>query len=59
MSGTGDFNGDGLTDILWRGAGGEVATWDMNNNQLTSASLVTSGGSADNPGSYWEVTKMS
>ena len=22
---TGDFNGDGFSDILWRGAGGEVA----------------------------------
>lgn len=27
IAGAGDFNGDGIDDILWRGAGGEVGTW--------------------------------
>jgi hypothetical protein len=31
--GTGDFNGDGVSDILWReNTGGGVAMWLMNNN---------------------------
>src|SRR5208282_4302776 len=28
--GTGDFNGDGYTDILWRDTSGDVAIWLMN-----------------------------
>ena len=28
--GTGDFNGDGRSDILWQNADGEVAIWEMN-----------------------------
>jgi hypothetical protein len=38
--GTGDFNGDGKSDILWRDTGGNVAIWEMNGtailNQATS-----------------------
>ena len=28
--GTGDFNGDGKSDILWQNANGQVAIWEMN-----------------------------
>jgi hypothetical protein len=28
--GTGDFNGDGLGDILWQDTSGNVAIWEMN-----------------------------
>ncbi len=35
--GTGDFNGDGETDILWRNANGDVAIWLMNGTQVISA----------------------
>jgi hypothetical protein len=38
--GTGDFNGDGRSDILWRDTSGNVAIWEMNGttilNQATS-----------------------
>ena len=38
--GTGDFNGDGKSDILWRDTSGNVAIWEMNGttilNQATS-----------------------
>jgi hypothetical protein len=30
ISGTGDFNGDGMSDILWRRDNGEVSVWLMN-----------------------------
>jgi FG-GAP-like repeat len=30
--GTGDFDGDGVSDILWRNSGGGIAMWLMNNN---------------------------
>ena len=36
--GTGDFNGDGKTDILWRDTDGDVAIWFMNGTQVVSSS---------------------
>jgi hypothetical protein len=29
IAGTGDFNGDGKTDILWRNDNGNVGTWHL------------------------------
>jgi hypothetical protein len=34
--GTGDFNGDGKTDILWRNSDGTVGLWLMNGAQVIS-----------------------
>jgi hypothetical protein len=34
--GTGDFNGDGKSDILWRHDSGYVVEWLMNSNQIAS-----------------------
>ena len=31
---TGDFDGDGKSDILWRDTNGNVAIWFMNGTQL-------------------------
>ena len=28
--GSGDFNGDGMSDVLWRDTNGYVAVWEMN-----------------------------
>jgi FG-GAP-like repeat len=36
--GTGDFNGDGMSDILWRNTNGDVGIWLMNGTQILSAS---------------------
>jgi hypothetical protein len=44
---TGDFNGDGYSDILWQNDSGEVAIWEMNGTS------VIGGGSLGNPGSTW------
>ncbi len=30
VAGTGDFNGDGNSDILWRDGSGDIAIWEMN-----------------------------
>jgi hypothetical protein len=35
---THDFNGDGYSDILWRGPSGDVAIWFMNGTQVVSSS---------------------
>jgi microcystin-dependent protein len=50
-AGTGDFNGDGKSDILWRNDDGSVALWQMNGANIISSSL-TSTPSLD---SSWKV----
>ena len=41
---TGDYNGDGKTDILWIDNKGDIAIWFIDDAQtLTSASLGTIG----------------
>src|SRR5262249_27628796 len=30
LQGTGDFNGDGMSDIVWRHTGGQTVLWEMN-----------------------------
>jgi hypothetical protein len=36
IEGTGDFNGDGKADILWRHDDGTVGTWHMNGATVLS-----------------------
>src|SRR6202042_1469120 len=49
--GTGDFNGDGLSDILFQNASsGQVAIWEMNGNTLIGGGPVT-----PNPGPAWQA----
>src|SRR5262249_23410231 len=40
--GTGDFDGDGKTDIVWRDTSGNLAIWLMNGAQVTQAAGVGS-----------------
>ena len=40
ISGTGDFNGDGKADILWRNTNGSNSVWEMNGANVTTASLT-------------------
>jgi FG-GAP-like repeat len=44
-----DFTGNGLSDILWRNADGDVAIWQMNGFNVTANAVV---GSAD---STWQI----
>jgi hypothetical protein len=39
---TGDFNGDGKSDILWQDTSGNVAIWFMNGAQVTQSAGVGS-----------------
>ena len=40
VAATGDFDGDGKSDILWRDNGGNVAVWFMNGTQIASTAGV-------------------
>ncbi len=42
-----DFNADGRSDILFAGAGGALATWQLNDTQITG------GGGLGSPGPQW------
>jgi hypothetical protein len=49
--GTGDFNDDGHSDILWQNAStGQASIWDMNGN-----SLIGGGPVSPNPGPAWKA----
>src|SRR6266511_1166337 len=37
VAGIGDFNGDGRSDILWRGDDSTLGMWQMNGTQIQSA----------------------
>ena len=40
--GTGDFNGDGFSDILWQNTStGQASIWEMNGNTLEGGGPVT------------------
>lgn len=45
--GTGDFNNDGKTDIVFRSDTGAVSTWVMNGSTISSAAALA------NPGASW------
>jgi len=47
--GSGDFNGDGYSDILLQNTSGELWIWEMNGTK------VIGGGSPGNPGSSWHA----
>ena len=45
---TGDFNGDGHSDILWQNANGQVSIWEMNGTTRIGGGTVST-----NPGTSW------
>ena len=38
--GTGDFNGDGKGDILWRNSNGDIGIWLMNGTQILQEPII-------------------
>ena len=49
---TGDFNGDGKSDILWTDNAGNVGTWFMNGAAISSTSTY------GNVGTSWSVQAL-
>ena len=49
VKGTGDFFGDGHTDLVMQNADGSVVLWDMSGSHIIKAGLV------GNPGASWNV----
>jgi hypothetical protein len=37
---TGDYNGDGMSDLLWRDTSGNIAMWFMNGTAVASTGTV-------------------
>ena len=52
VAGTGDFNGDGRDDILWRNANGDVTNWL---GQASGNFAGNASNSYNNPGAGWSV----
>src|SRR5258707_9163954 len=51
--GTGDFNGDGKWDILWRDTGGNVAIWEMNGTTVLNPDTAGGGKMATTLVIFW------
>ena len=47
--GTGDFNHDGFSDILWQNDDGSVAIWEICGTNIIESSILA------NPGATWHV----
>jgi Domain of unknown function (DUF4347)/FG-GAP-like repeat len=50
--GSGDFDGDGKADILWRNVNGSVSLWRMNGANVLSTNFLTPYSSANN---NWQI----
>ncbi len=43
LAGTGDFTGNGMTDLLWQNADGRLVVWNMNGTTHTSTFALNGG----------------
>jgi FG-GAP-like repeat len=56
VAGSGDFNFDGKSDLLWRNSTtGALVLWTMNGPAIGSSGFVSSGAAAVNPDPSWTV----
>jgi hypothetical protein len=56
VKGTGDYFGNGDSDIVLQNANGQVAIWEMTNgNTIETAAMVQYQGATANPGTNWQV----
>jgi uncharacterized delta-60 repeat protein len=51
LSGIGDFNGDGKSDVFWRNANNSMAIWQMNGAQVVSSTLTSAPADSSN----WKI----
>ena len=49
IAGTGDFDGDGKGDLLWRTDSGILAIWEMDGTQIKSADYIRIGSTIIKP----------
>ncbi len=40
IAATGDYDGNGVSDLLWRDTGGNTAVWFMNGGQIASSAFL-------------------
>jgi hypothetical protein len=50
IAGTGDFNGDNKTDILWRSDNGDLGVWEMYGSTIAGSTVV-----ANPPPTSWNI----
>jgi hypothetical protein len=53
VAGTGDFNGDGSSDILWTDTSGDIAIWEMNGTTILNPNTSEVG----NLSTVWTVAE--
>ncbi|MBM0203756.1 matrixin family metalloprotease [Micromonospora sp. STR1s_5] len=57
---SGDFNGDGSADLLWKNTSGQLALWEMNGTAInpSASGAVTYNGSAVTLGPEWKLASV-
>ena len=55
VTGVGDFNGEGNSDLLWRNENGTLVDWSLNGSEITSSQVVTFQRNAATPDASWNV----
>jgi hypothetical protein len=53
-----DFNGNGISDMLWRNSSGTLAEWLMNGSTISTSSPPTYQGTAVTADSSWNVAAI-
>ncbi len=58
ISGIGDLNGDGISDLLWRDSHGSTAVWIMNGSSIIGSGSLNVNGTVVAPDPSWSVVGM-
>jgi probable HAF family extracellular repeat protein len=54
-----DFNGNGMSDVLWRGSNGALINWSMSGSAIAGSGYVTCQGSIVAPDASWTIAGTS